>query len=346
MHIRNVLVCGATGQLGTYITNGLLDSPDDFNVSILVREIGLQDPSKQAVVTVLQSRGAKVVFVPDVSFTLEGLIESLQGFDCVISAVGTPSVESQYIMLEAALRAGVQRFIPSSWGFDFDKLPQDVHPVWDAKRKFHQTLIDSDMDYTIICLGVIYESFFTPFFRFDLQKRRVLTRGDPDAKFAVTSYSDIARWLPKMLLDPACRNAHVNVYSQIVTFREAVECFEEAAGAPFNMEIESRASPWRCGQANCWCGFTDCVLYIIAQGGAVIDNAWNVARGEQSTSMREFAERVVTRRLPALTYLAIRGEKTLHSPSHTRVARSRNAIMVESVLSDDFPWPVLSADCG
>lgn len=45
------------------------------------------------------------------------------GFDCVISAVGTPSVESQYIMLEAALRAGVQRFIPSSWGFDFDKLP-------------------------------------------------------------------------------------------------------------------------------------------------------------------------------------------------------------------------------
>lgn len=26
-------------------------------------------------------------------------------------------------MLEAAQRAGVQRFIPSSWGFDFDKLP-------------------------------------------------------------------------------------------------------------------------------------------------------------------------------------------------------------------------------
>lgn len=44
MHFRNVLVCGATGQLGTYITNGLLDSSDDFNVSILVREVGLQVP--------------------------------------------------------------------------------------------------------------------------------------------------------------------------------------------------------------------------------------------------------------------------------------------------------------
>ena len=59
---------------------------------------------------------------------------------------------------------------------------------------------------------------------------QVLTRGDPDAKFAVTSYSDIARWLPKMLLDPACRNASVNVCSQLVSFREAVECFEEASG--------------------------------------------------------------------------------------------------------------------
>ncbi len=58
----------------------------------------------------------------------------------------------------------------------------------------------------------------------------MFTRGNPDAEFAATSYSDIARWLPKILLDPACKNAHVNVCSQVVTFQEAVNCFEEAAG--------------------------------------------------------------------------------------------------------------------
>ena len=52
------------------------------------------------------------------------------------------------------------------------------------------------------------------------------------------------------------------------------------AGAQFDVEIDGSASPWRCGQAGCWCGFTDCILYIIAQGGALIDNAWNVASGE------------------------------------------------------------------
>jgi hypothetical protein len=37
--------------------------------------------------------------------------------------VGTPTVDCQYILLEAAKRAGVQRFIPSAFGFDSDKLP-------------------------------------------------------------------------------------------------------------------------------------------------------------------------------------------------------------------------------
>ncbi len=40
-----------------------------------------QEPSKKAIVSVLETRGAKVVFVPDVSYTVEGLTESLQGND-------------------------------------------------------------------------------------------------------------------------------------------------------------------------------------------------------------------------------------------------------------------------
>lgn len=38
-----------------------------------------QEPSKKAIVQVLESRGANVVFVPDISYTVEGLTVSLQG---------------------------------------------------------------------------------------------------------------------------------------------------------------------------------------------------------------------------------------------------------------------------
>lgn len=57
--------------------------------------------------------------------------------------------------------------------------------------------------------------------------------------------------------------------------------------------------------------------------------------------MLELAEHTVTRRLPALAFLALGEGKTMHSPSHQRLVRSTNAIQVESVLSDDFPWPLL-----
>lgn len=67
------------------------------------------------------------------------------------------------------------------------------------------------------------------------------------------------------------------------------------------------------------------------------------ARCRRAVSLREFAERVVSSRLPVLTYLALREEKTKHSPSHQRLVRSTNAILIESVLSDEFPWPVLAA---
>jgi hypothetical protein len=75
-------------------------------------------------------------------------------------------------------------------------------------------------------------------------------------------------------------------------------------------------------------------------GGSI--QVWR-PRCRRAESLREFAERVVFSRLPALTYLALREEEPKHSPSHQRLVRSTNAIMIESVLSDEFPWPVLAA---
>jgi hypothetical protein len=59
---------------------------------------------------------------------------------------------------------------------------------------------------------------------------QVLIRGDPEVKVSVTSCHDIARWLPEILLDPTCRNATINVCSQVVSLQEAVQCFEEVSG--------------------------------------------------------------------------------------------------------------------
>lgn len=74
---------------------------------------------------------------------------------------------------------------------------------------------------------------------------QVLIRGDPDVKMSMTSCKDIARWLPNILMDPASKNATVNVCSQVVSMREAVEIFEDVSGKQklFNFcAIEARMS--------------------------------------------------------------------------------------------------------
>ena len=77
------------------------------------------------------------------------------------------------------------------------------------------------------------------FYRQGLLAAQVLIRGDPEVKVSVTSCRDIARWLPKILLDPTSRNATVNVCSQELSLREAVECFEEVSGKIHSQELET-----------------------------------------------------------------------------------------------------------
>lgn len=47
------------------------------------------------------------------------------GIDLVISAVGhqQDALESQYLLLRAAKRARVKRFIPSNFGLDLNRIP-------------------------------------------------------------------------------------------------------------------------------------------------------------------------------------------------------------------------------
>jgi len=43
--------------------------------------------------------------------------------------------------------------------------------MWDTKRAFHEAVVNSGVEYTIISNGVFFETFFTPLFGFDRQKR-------------------------------------------------------------------------------------------------------------------------------------------------------------------------------
>jgi NmrA-like family len=71
---------------------------------------------------------------------VEQLKQACQGVSCVVSALAglhETIVDSQIKLLDAAISAGVPRFIPSDYSSDFTKLPAGENRNFDLRKEFH-----------------------------------------------------------------------------------------------------------------------------------------------------------------------------------------------------------------
>ena len=71
------------------------------------------------------------------------MVSALAGLKDVI-------VEAQTVLLDAATKAGVPRFIPSDYSIDFTKFPPGENRNLDLRRDFHQRLEKTSIRATTI----------------------------------------------------------------------------------------------------------------------------------------------------------------------------------------------------
>ncbi|RSL56896.1 hypothetical protein CEP51_014331 [Fusarium floridanum] len=102
-NIRNVAVAGATGLLGSLVLKALIES-GQFNVTMLGRAGRSDSPPP----------GAQLAIV-DYSNT-ESLVKALHGQDAVVSTLSREATLLQIPLIDAAVAAGVKRFLPSEFG--------------------------------------------------------------------------------------------------------------------------------------------------------------------------------------------------------------------------------------
>ena len=77
-------------------------------------------------------------------------MSALQGLRDVI-------VETQSVLLDAAIKAGVPRFIPSDYSIDFTKFPLGENRNLDLRRDFHERLEKASISATTIFSGAFAE---------------------------------------------------------------------------------------------------------------------------------------------------------------------------------------------
>lgn len=125
MSFKNIILFGAGGStIGPHILQALVED-GSFNVTVLARA-----SSK----TVLPD-SVNVARISD-DFPHHDLIEALKNQDVLIATTGLAAHHIQYKLIDAAIEAGVKRFIPSEWGMDNgDQKIVDLCPVFKFKSE-------------------------------------------------------------------------------------------------------------------------------------------------------------------------------------------------------------------
>ena len=144
---NKILVAGGTGNLGERIVKAL--TARGVDVRVIVRRN--EDPKN---LEKLNKIGVEAV-AADMS-DAANLESACQDVSCVVSALSglrEVIVDGQTQLLNAAIAAGVPRFIPSDFAADFTRLAEGDNRNFDLRKEFHKTLDKSPIAATSIMNG-------------------------------------------------------------------------------------------------------------------------------------------------------------------------------------------------
>lgn len=226
---QTILVAGGTGNLGELIVKALIKRGAE------VRAITRQetDPEKTEK---LKELGAEVIEV-DMS-NAEELKKACQGASCVVSALSglrEVIVDAQTQLLDAAIAAGVPRFIPSDFAADFTRLPEGENRNFDLRKEFHKTLDKSTMVSTSIMNGAFSYilSYNSPLF--DTKNHTVAYWGnDPDWKLDFSTMENTADYTAAAALDSETPRV-LRIASFQVSPKDLAAIGEEVKGQQFKL---------------------------------------------------------------------------------------------------------------
>jgi putative NADH-flavin reductase len=101
--------------------------------------------------------GANVIRVPD-ELTHSVLVQALKGQDAVVAAIGFPSLNAEYKLIDAAIEAGVERFLPSEFGVNnTHPKARELCPIFNAKGEVIEHLRSKEgtgLSWTAVSTGL------------------------------------------------------------------------------------------------------------------------------------------------------------------------------------------------
>jgi hypothetical protein len=158
----SILIFGATGSIGKYITNHIVDAQPPFShVAIFTAEDTLT--RKADYINELKSKGVTII-TGDIT-NEQDVTKAYEGIDTVVSAVGRNVLETQIDLIRLAeSSSSVKWFFPSEYGTDIEYGPQSAsekpHQLKLKVRKYIKDNVKR-LKYTYVVTGPYSDMFFT-----------------------------------------------------------------------------------------------------------------------------------------------------------------------------------------
>lgn len=205
---RTVAVAGATGNLGPSIIHALVAA--NYSVTVLSRTTTTNLPSTVKVVQVDYTSHASMV-------------SALHGIDVLVSTVSNFGI--QPALIDAAIEAGVRRFLPSEFGADSSGNEKTrALPVYADKVRTQEYLKkqEGDISHTLVHTGAFLDWGLEVGFLVNFEKgARCRIYDGGDRKVSTTLLADIGKAVVGVLQHPEnTKNRAVYVQSAAVSQNE------------------------------------------------------------------------------------------------------------------------------
>ncbi|GLI76808.1 hypothetical protein PoHVEF18_005086 [Penicillium ochrochloron] len=225
--LKNIALVGASGAIGKIILDGLV-------------------ASSSFTITVVSRKESKVVFPEGIAvhksdFSDADLEAVFKGKDAVISALGASGFSEQQKLVDAAIRAGVRRFIPSEFSANSqnDAVIQ-LLPLFGQKRgliDYLKSKVADGLTWTgIATSGLLDWGLENGFLQFDLANRAATIWDGGHKSFTLINEKALAQSIVSVLQNPEqTKNKYLYVASVETTQLEILAALENATGSKWTV---------------------------------------------------------------------------------------------------------------
>jgi hypothetical protein len=143
-------------------------------------------------------------------------------------------IETQKVLLNAAISAGVPRFIPSDYSLDFTKFKDGENRNLDLRRQFHYYLDSTSIAATSIFNFTFMDMLTNEIPMIIFRKRWVLYWGNADHKISFTTIDDTAHYTANVAVDDSSPR-YLRITGDQISPREIRETLNNLSGEKFRL---------------------------------------------------------------------------------------------------------------